>query len=232
MAATWRVARSLDRLLAQLNALAPRRSKASDGSIGDAAHASRSSDHNPWVRLLGLGIVTARDFTHDPAGGLDCEQLYAALVRSRDPRIKYVIWRRTITSGAAGPSPWVRRTYTGSNPHDKHLHLSVEDEANRYDDARDWLIPGAPVVVVKPAPAPSSAVRPVLRRGDTGGAVVELQRRLVALFPAYRHEHGELVADGAFGPTTEAWVRELQERSGLTADGVVGPRTYAALGWS
>ena len=42
----WRVARSLDVLLGQLNALAPERSKASDGSIGDAAHASRSSDHN------------------------------------------------------------------------------------------------------------------------------------------------------------------------------------------
>ena len=32
---TWRVARSLDVLLAQLNTRAPNRSKAADGSVGD-----------------------------------------------------------------------------------------------------------------------------------------------------------------------------------------------------
>ncbi len=73
----WRTAKSLDVLLDEINRAAPKRSKASDGSIGDAAHATRSSDHNPWVRWLGTGIVTARDFTHDPAGGLDCNKLAA-----------------------------------------------------------------------------------------------------------------------------------------------------------
>jgi hypothetical protein len=43
----WRVAKSLDRLLAQVNRLASDRSKASDGAIGDAKHQSRESDHNP-----------------------------------------------------------------------------------------------------------------------------------------------------------------------------------------
>jgi hypothetical protein len=121
----WRVARSLDILLGQLNALAPRRSKASDGSIGDAAHATRDSDHNPWYVFGGQALVTARDFTHDPAGGLDCHQLAAALVGRRDPRIKYVIWNRRILSGNPGPSPWRWRAYSGSNPHTKHLHVSV-----------------------------------------------------------------------------------------------------------
>lgn len=142
----WRVARSLDVLLGQVNEAAPRRSKVSDGAIGDAAHASRDSDHNPWISKAGKGVVTARDFTHDPAGGLDCDALAAALVRSRDPRIKYIIWNRRILSGARGPSPWVWRPYSGTNPHSKHLHLSVESTSDRFDDARGWAIHPAPEV--------------------------------------------------------------------------------------
>jgi hypothetical protein len=122
--AAWKVAESLDRLLAQLNAFAPNRSKVSDGSIGDQAHASRTSDHNPRM-IAGANLVTARDWTHDPRNGLNCDRLATALRNSRDARIKYVIWDRRIMSGAAGPQPWVWRPYTGSNPHTKHLHLSV-----------------------------------------------------------------------------------------------------------
>jgi hypothetical protein len=155
---TWRVAKSLDKLLAQLNAYYPRRSKVSDGGIGDAAHSTRDSDHNPWVKDGATGIVTARDYTHDPAAGLDCEELYQALVASRDPRIKYVIWNRTITSGAGETQPWKRRPYSGSNAHTKHLHLSVRPERSRYDDVAPWAIevPAAKPASV-PAPAPAAA---------------------------------------------------------------------------
>lgn len=132
-AVNWRVARALDALLAQLNAYAPRRSKVSDGSIGDAAHASRDSDHNPWY---GPGIVTARDFTHDPVGGLDCQKLAAALVRSGDVRIKYTIWNRQIWEKATGWEP-----YKGENPHTKHLHLSVV-ASPLADSTTAWNLPG------------------------------------------------------------------------------------------
>lgn len=130
----WRVANSLNVLLNQLNALAPRRSKASDGSIGDTSHSSRSSDHNPWY---GPGIVTARDFTHDPGGGLDCHKLAAWLIASRDRRIKYIIWNHRILSGNGGPSPWVWRAYDGPSAHTKHLHLSVVANPS-CDDTRTW----------------------------------------------------------------------------------------------
>lgn len=139
----WRVARSLDVLLHQINERFPNRSKASDGSIGDAAHASRASDHNPWY---GPGIVTARDYTHDPAHGVDIARLSDELAASRDPRIKYVICNRLILDSRPGNNPWRWMPYHGSNPHTKHLHLSVVDSP-LCDDTRPWNLPmlgGAP----------------------------------------------------------------------------------------
>lgn len=125
--ATWRVANSLNVLLNQLNTLAPGRNKASDGSIGDPAHSSRVSDHNPDS----LGIVRARDFTHDPAK-LSGHWLADTLVARRDPRLKYVIWNRRIWQPSNGWQP-----YNGSNPHTSHVHVSVVADG-RADDTRPW----------------------------------------------------------------------------------------------
>jgi len=215
----WKVAESLERLLAQLNALAPHRSKASDGSIGDAAHASRDSDHNPWLVLNDQPLVTARDFTHDPASGLDCATLANDLWWNKDERIKYVIWNRRIMSGAGGPSPWLWRNYNGTNPHTKHLHLSVVADA-RCRSARAWILDGATSSVSGPAGLPQ------LEEGDSGPAVLHLQRFLKRYAPSYA---GQLVADGEYGPHTIAAVSEYQKRLGLPVVGRVGPRTNAAL---
>jgi hypothetical protein len=135
---TWRVARCLDELLAQWNEAHPGRSKASDGSIGDAAHQSRDSDHNPWVGPASDGkmIVTARDFTHDPAHGADADVLAESLKQHKDPRVKYVIRNRRIWSLARDAEGW--RPYYGDNPHIKHVHVSVSPVESRYDDARPW----------------------------------------------------------------------------------------------
>jgi hypothetical protein len=127
VATVWRVAKSLDVLLRQLNTLFPDRNKESDGSIGDAEHASRASDHNPWY---GPGIVTARDYTHDPAGGLDCNWLSGQLVPNGDRRIKYVIWDRRIWQGSWQP-------YSGADDHNHHLHLSVV-ASPLCDDTSPW----------------------------------------------------------------------------------------------
>lgn len=147
----WRVAKSLDVLLAEVNARAPKRSKASDGSIGDAAHAARTSDHNPWVHdAAGVGVVRARDFTHDPAGGLDADWLAAQVADQlgKHPALgsgAYVIRSRRIISTDRLREGW--RPYSGSNPHEHHVHVSVG--LRGYDSTAPWLA----------APKPAGKVR-------------------------------------------------------------------------
>jgi hypothetical protein len=134
----WRVAKSLLRLREQINAMFPDRSKASDGTIGDERHKSRTSDHNAWVTDGNVGVVTAMDITHDIPHGCDAQALVDALVNSRDPRIKYIIWNRKKVNSKI--QPWVWRNYTGPNPHTKHFHLSVRPEKSAYDSEEPWQI--------------------------------------------------------------------------------------------
>ena len=138
----WRAARSLVTLRDQVNRRAPSRSKASDGTIGDARHCQRTSDHNPWVRDGGVGVVTALDITHDPGRGCDANTLAEAIRASRDPRVKYIIWNRRIANSESvgGAQPWAWRTYGGTNPHTLHVHVSVKPDKANYDSTAVWAI--------------------------------------------------------------------------------------------
>ncbi len=138
----WRVAASLKHLKRQVDTRAPGRRRDSDGAIGDAAHATRNSDHNPWVLDGGEGVVTALDITHDPSGGCDAGALAEAIRTSRDPRVKYIIWNRQIASSSVvrGVPAWEWRPYSGRNPHTKHVHISVKPEKPRYDATDEWLV--------------------------------------------------------------------------------------------
>lgn len=138
----WRTARSLLTLLDQIDRKAPRRSRASDGTIGDASHATRDSDHNPWVVDGSTGVVTAIDITNDPRRGCSAEAIAEAIRSNQDPRVKYIIWNKRIASSTAirGSAPWAWRDYTGSNPHDKHVHISVKSHKAAYDSNNPWPI--------------------------------------------------------------------------------------------
>jgi hypothetical protein len=209
---SYRRAKSLDRLVGQINAAYPKRDKKSDGWIGDPRHQSTNSDHNPHVRDGNMGIVTAQDITHDPKECLDARQLAEALVASRDSRIKYIISNGQICSSQV--QPWKWRTYTGANKHFQHVHISVDARKSLYDDTRDWNIIFTPETRPDATQTPA---RPLLRRGDRGDDVKALQNAL------------KITADGIFGPGTEAAVRALQAKHGLTVDGIVGPATRARL---
>jgi hypothetical protein len=159
--ATARIVKSLAKLRDQVNKLAPKRNKASDGWLGDAKHSMRKSDHNPEPD----GTVDALDITHDPKNGVDIERLGNALIASRDPRISYLIFNGKIVSGTGGKQPWKKRNYSGPNKHTKHIHVSVKDAGQ--DDASPWKIDSAftgvkpaPAPVPKPAPAPAPVPKP------------------------------------------------------------------------
>lgn len=204
---SWRLARSLETLRRQVNAMAPNRGKGSDGTIGDAAHRATKSEHNP----NSAGVVCAIDITHDPAHGFDSWK-FAEMLRTRaDPRIYYIISNYRIANPG---KPW--RKYTGKNPHDHHVHISVAPNSpGLYDDAKEWNI-GGDWNEGKDAP-PAPAAKPLLRRGSTGADVKVLQTAL------------KIEADGVFGPKTETAVKAFQKSKGLVADAIVGPYTWRAL---
>ncbi len=122
----WRLANSLVTLRNQVNAAYPNRDKASDGTIGDAAHAGTVSDHNP----NSAGVVTAFDIDSDLNGGNIWD--LANSIKT-DPRVKYLIVNRQIYINGWQP-------YNGPDPHTSHLHVSV---GNDYDNPKEWNIGGA-----------------------------------------------------------------------------------------
>jgi RHS repeat-associated protein len=66
---------------------------------------------------------------------------------------------------------------------------------------------------------------PILRRGDSGDSVRELQRHLINL----GYNLGTHGADGQFGLATQRAVEAFQRDNGLTVDGSVGSQTWGTL---
>lgn len=146
----WRLAPSLIAFEQEANRLAPRRSQASDGSIGDAAHRARVSDHNPdggWVHGL--------DLTHDPRGGFDAHAHGRSIAARRDPRVAYLISNGQIWTPDRG---WQR--YTGPNPHRTHLHTSLHHTPAARNDTGLWLpwVTGSPVMLPPKTTTPTTAI--------------------------------------------------------------------------
>jgi hypothetical protein len=145
----WRLARSLGALRSEVDAFAPKRSKASDGTLGDPAHADRDSRHNPNR----YGVVTALDLTHDPAGGCDIHAIARRLVRDPHPELAYVISNGEVAKRRTG-FQWEQ--YYGANPHDKHAHFAVGDGPDSdplppYDSLLSW---GVSLPAPTPTPEP------------------------------------------------------------------------------
>ena len=58
-------------------------------------------------------------------------------------RVKYIIWNRQIANASpiGSAEAWELRPYTGSNPHNKHIHISVKpikDGPSGYDTESSW----------------------------------------------------------------------------------------------
>lgn len=112
----------------EINARWPGRDRTSDGWIGDPAHQATRSDHNPNDR----GSVNAIDVDRD---GVDIAAIIAAI--EAHPSAHYWIVDQRIADADDG---WRPRPYTGTNPHDKHLHVSIRQTRTAEQDQRPWGI--------------------------------------------------------------------------------------------
>lgn len=130
-------------VLRQATAICPSRLKASDGLLPSKAHQVQNpnSDHN-----TGLAV----DLTHDVLGGIDCAVIFEKL--QKDSRVDYLIFKGKIWSISKG-----LHAYKGSNPHTKHLHISIKQECGA--DTSSWFTwMGKPTTInkvkakVKPLP--------------------------------------------------------------------------------
>lgn len=127
---------ALKELREQLNAIFPNRDKTSDGWIGDYAHQTGTSSHNPddtshenaeWdndsdssqeVRAIDIDVNFNKP-------GVSAQDLVNHLVKYAKNGtfdwLRYVIYNRKMYHQNNG---WVARDYDGPNPHIQHIHVN------------------------------------------------------------------------------------------------------------
>ena len=194
----WRLAKSLVTLRNEVGEAAPRRSRLSDGTIGDPAHASRASRHNPNRH----GVVTALDVTHDPAGGMDIHALARRLVRNPHPELEYVISNGQIAK-RRNRFAWER--YYGSNQHVSHVHFAVgvgpdSDPLPPYDSTIAWGVA---------LPTPEQQEPEIVFTVEEAAAYVEDAYRNIAKRDARKDEVG-LWSHAIAADPREMW--KMQQR--------------------
>lgn len=154
--ADWILIPCLVRLRAEFDKVAPARDRASDGTIGDAAHRNRVSDHNPDE----TGAVPIRDAdrtnevhaididTDLRTAGLTMEmvvQFLLARCRSgAETRLRYIIYNRRIWEASNG---WRQRAYDGDNPHTEHAHFSASYDTAKEASTASWHLEDIPVAL-------------------------------------------------------------------------------------
>lgn len=155
MAAAWELVPCLVTLREEFNKIAPKRSKTSDGSIGNLVHSEGNSDHNPDEtgrthdedsdNLNEVhGIDVDKDLNSDDFDMGDV--IHYMVNECRKPntvgkdkgRLQTIIYNRKIYEAYDG---WKEREYRGDNPHTEHAHFSAEytkDPGGLSSDTSSW----------------------------------------------------------------------------------------------
>lgn len=130
----WYLNKALTNFREEVNRRYPSRDKSSDGTIGDTAHQATTSDHNPDPD----GSVDAWDMDvelNGPGKPYDDDLRKVINAAIKHEAIQYIIYNRKITSRSWGLGVW--KTYTGSNPHDKHVHFNTRTSHEKSN--KPWL---------------------------------------------------------------------------------------------
>lgn len=156
----WVLTKGMQNLRAQINQWAKDnnavRDTESDGSIGDVAHQSSRSGHNPDDTPGSLpewdgdpddtAEVRAIDVDADlNIPGVSMQTLVDWIVDSKPWTLRYVIFNRRIAEASNG---WRWRDYTGSSPHTEHAHFSgAYSQAADNDTTHDYHLEEIPVAL-------------------------------------------------------------------------------------
>lgn len=232
MATSWTVVPCLDEFRDQLDERFPKRDKKSDGSIGNTAHSTNTSSHNPdktgrpeWRDGDGKNEVRARDFDKDLKDpDTTAEQVVQELVRlARAGKlwwVRYIIFNKRIWHVSDG---FKTRTYKGANKHTEHFHIT-SGFSQKADEAKgtNWGMkyfrkpkPTAPKPPAKPA-----ELKDVKVDGDLGPQTIKLWQSVTK-----QKVTGKM--DDKFVRWLQGFLKRVDSR--LKVDGDFGKKTIGAL---
>lgn len=152
----WKLTAGLQNLLDQINAFAPGRDHASDGTIGDAAHQAEVSGHNPDDTAGSKAEwngdpdsdpeVRALDVDSDFRNGVTAQTVVDHIRALRPSSVlRYMIYNRVIYTAAAG---WQGAPYTGASAHTEHVHFSgAYSQASDNDTTYNYRLEEIPVAL-------------------------------------------------------------------------------------
>lgn len=148
--ASWKLVPCLQALRDEFDEVAPNRDHSSDGTIGDAAHQERSSNHNPDDTPGSKTPQTDSDSNPD-VRALDVDasgpwpspmtfDLAVNHIRKRhksgnDNRLIEIIWNRHISTPS---TDWNWIPYNGSNAHTAHAHFGASSNSSKEADTSPW----------------------------------------------------------------------------------------------
>lgn len=217
-----KLVRAGETLRNQMNARFPKRDKSSDGWIGDSAHQSRPSDHNPdsrgWVHALDID----EDFgaTGDNKKFADQLIAYARDGRKGSERLKYTVYEDKVASGTYSDTYWVWR---GSGyGHTHHIHVSFTDAAE--NDDRPFDLPIFNPDAVWDGNVPDFANIKAAEAGATNKAAHRLASRLKDL----GFYQGDVQPEGQQGYPVKA-IKAYQEFIKVQPTGKYGPRLHRRI---
>lgn len=189
---------------------------------------------NKWV-MIGYHFVIRRDGTVEIGRPVDCIGAHVyppAGINSRSVSICLIGGVKESDGKTPEnnftPEQWVSLNSLVDQMLIKYPNAEVDGHGNISKDracpsfnVKEWLRTRKPSthsdVISKAKPV---QVRPVLKRGDKGDTVKDLQRFL---------KMAKNDIDGIFGPMTDSYVKAFQLANKLTVDGIVGPKTWQKL---
>lgn len=244
----WVLTRGLNSWRGEINDVFPNRDKSSDGAVGDLAHQTGTSGHNPdrtgraeWKDGDSKDEVRAVDVDADLKNPkFSMEQLVQWVITLARAGayvpFRYVIYKGRIWSRTDG---WKTRKYNGRNSHSMHAHFSG-DYTQKADEWTGKLGLAAYVKKVTTPPPPKPAPKPttpgklphyalgarVLKQGSSPGDDIAHIQKVAGGTKHFGPADG--IADAQFKKGVIRYQRIVGFSKNLQ-DGIVGPKTWAMI---